>query len=131
MTPNGIVALGAVVAGLAVAIGAFGAHGLQGRVTPDLLAVFEIGVRYQMYHALALVLLGLFAGRGPSPVPLELPPGVAPAAGLFLAGIVLFSGSLYVLVLTGTRWLGAVTPLGGVAFIVGWVLFARAALARA
>lgn len=131
MTPNGIVALGAVVGGLAVAIGAFGAHGLQGRVTPDLLAVFEIGVRYQMYHALALVLLGLFAGRGPSPVPLELPPGVAPAAWCFLAGILLFSGSLYVLVLTGTRWLGAVTPLGGVAFIVAWMLFARAALARA
>ena len=64
-------------------------------------------------------------------MPLELPPGVAPAAWLFLAGIVLFSGSLYVLVLTGTRWLGAVTPLGGVAFIVAWVLFARAALARA
>jgi uncharacterized membrane protein YgdD (TMEM256/DUF423 family) len=131
MTPNGIVALGAALGGLAVAIGAFGAHGLQGRVTPDMLAVFEIGVRYQMYHALALVLLGLFAGRGPSPAPLELPPGVKPAAWFFLAGVGLFSGSLYVLVLNGTRWLGAVTPLGGVAFIVGWVLFARAALARA
>ncbi len=131
MTPNGIVALGAVLGGLAVAIGAFGAHGLQGKVTPDMLNVFEIGVRYQMYHALALVLLGLFAGRGPSPLPLELPPGVAPAAWLFLVGTVLFSGSLYVLVLSGTKWLGAVTPLGGVAFIVGWVLFARAALLRA
>jgi len=130
MTPNGIVALGAVVAGLAVGIGAFGAHGLQGKVTPEMLNVFEIGVRYQMYHALALVLLGLFAGRGPSPLPLELPPGVAPAAWLFLAGTVLFSGSLYVLVLSGTKWLGAVTPLGGVAFIVGWLLFARAALRR-
>lgn len=130
MTPNGIVALGAVLGGLGVAIGAFGAHGLQGRVTPDLLNVFEIGVRYQMYHALALVLLGLFAGRGPSPVPIEIPAGVAPAAWLFLAGVVLFSGSLYVLVLTGTKWLGAVTPLGGVAFIVAWVLFARAALLR-
>lgn len=131
MTPNGIVALGAVLGGLAVGIGAFGAHGLQGKVTPDMLNVFEIGVRYQMYHALALVLLGLFAGRGPSPLPLEVPPGVAPAAWLFLVGIVLFSGSLYVLVLSGTKWLGAVTPLGGVAFIVGWVLFARAALLRA
>ena len=128
MTPNGIVALGATLGALAVGIGAFGAHGLQGRVTPEMLSVFEVGVRYQMYHALALVLLGLFAGRGPSPAPIEVPPGVAPAAWLFLAGVVVFSGSLYVLVLTGARWLGALTPLGGVAFIVGWVMFARAAL---
>jgi len=130
MTPNGIVALGAVLGALAVGIGAFGAHGLQGRVTPDMLAVFETAVRYQMYHALALVLLGLFAGRGPSPLPLELPPGVAPAAWLYLAGVVLFSGSLYALVLTDKRWLGAVTPLGGVCFIVAWLMFARAALLR-
>ena len=130
MTPNGIVALGAALAGIGVAIGAFGAHGLQGRVTPDLLSVFEIGVRYQMYHALALVLLGLFAGRGPSPAPIEMPPGAAPAAWLFVAGIVLFSGSLYVLVLTGTKWLGAVTPVGGLAFLAAWVMFARAALLR-
>lgn len=130
MTPNGIVALGAVLGGLAVAVGAFGAHGLQGRVPPEMLTVFEIGVRYQMYHALALVLLGLFAGRGPSPAPLEIPPGVGPAAWLFVAGIVLFSGSLYALVLTGTRWLGAITPIGGVAFLAGWALFARAALIR-
>lgn len=130
MTPNGIVALGAVLAGLAVAVGAFGAHGLQGRVSPEMLNVFEVGVRYQMYHALALVLLGLFAGRGPSPAPIEVPPGVGPAAWLFLAGIVLFSGSLYALVLIGTRWLGAITPLGGVAFLAGWAMFARAALLR-
>ena len=130
MTPNGIVALGAVLGGVAVAVGAFGAHGLQGRVSPEMLNVFEVGVRYQMYHALALVLLGLFAGRGPSPAPIEVPPGVGPAAWLFLAGIVLFSGSLYALVLTGTRWLGAITPLGGLAFIAGWLLLARAALAR-
>lgn len=124
MTANGIIALGAVLGALAVAIGAFGAHGLQGRVTPELLAVFEVGVRYQMFHALALILLGLFAGREAS----ALPSGVAPAAWLFLAGVVVFSGSLYLLVLSGARWLGAVTPLGGVAFIVGWVMFARAAL---
>ncbi|MBM4243764.1 MAG: DUF423 domain-containing protein [Deltaproteobacteria bacterium] len=130
MTPNGIVALGAVLGGVAVAVGAFGAHGLQGRVSPEMLNVFEVGVRYQMYHALALVLLGLFAGRGPSPTPIEVPPGVAPAAWLFLAGIVLFSGSLYALVLTGTRWLGAITPLGGVSFLAGWAMFARAALLR-
>ncbi len=130
MTPNGIVALGAVLGGVAVAVGAFGAHGLQGRVSPEMLNGFEVGVRYQMYHALALVLLGLFAGRGPSPAPIEVPPGVGPAAWLFLAGIVLFSGSLYALVLTGTRWLGAITPLGGVAFLAGWAMFARAALLR-
>jgi uncharacterized membrane protein YgdD (TMEM256/DUF423 family) len=130
MTPNGIVALGAALGGIAVAVGAFGAHGLQGRVTPEMLTVFEVGVRYQMYHALALVLLGLFAGRGPSPAPIEVPPGVAPAVWLFLAGIVLFSGSLYALVLTGMRWLGAVTPFGGLAFLAAWVLFARAALSR-
>ena len=130
MTPNGIVALGAVLGGVAVAVGAFGAHGLQGRVSPEMLNVFEVGVRYQMYHALALVLLGLFAGRGPSPAPIEVPPGVGPAAWLFLVGIVLFSGSLYALVLTGTRWLGAITPLGGVAFLAGWAMFARAALLR-
>jgi len=121
-------AIGSLSAFVAVAAGAFGAHALKSRLTPDMLAVFEVGVRYQMYHALALVLLGLFAGRGPSPLPLEVPPGITPAAWLFVAGIALFSGSLYALVLTGTRWLGAITPLGGVAFIVGWVLFARAAL---
>ncbi len=130
MTPNGIVALGAALGGLSVAIGAFGAHGLQGRVPPEMLTIFEVGVRYQMYHALALVLLGLFAGRGPSPAPLEVPPGVGPAAWLFVAGIVLFSGSLYALVLTGTRWLGAITPIGGVAFLAAWAMFARAALLR-
>jgi uncharacterized membrane protein YgdD (TMEM256/DUF423 family) len=128
VTANGIIALGAVLGALAVAIGAFGAHGLQGRVTPELLAVFEVGVRYQMFHALALILLGLFAGREASSA---LPTSVAPAAALFLAGVVVFSGSLYLLVLTGARWLGAVTPLGGVAFILGWVMFARAALLRA
>jgi uncharacterized membrane protein YgdD (TMEM256/DUF423 family) len=130
MTPNGIVALGAVLGGVAVAVGAFGAHGLQGRVSPEMLNVFEVGVRYQMYHALALVLLGLFAGRGPAPAPIEVPPGVGPAAWLFLVGVALFSGSLYALVLTGTRWLGAITPLGGVSFLAGWAMFARAALLR-
>jgi uncharacterized membrane protein YgdD (TMEM256/DUF423 family) len=130
VTPNGIVAAGAVLGGLGVAIGAFGAHGLRGHVTPEQLAIFEVGVRYQMYHALALVALGLFAGRGPSPVPIEVPPGVAPAAWLFFLGTVVFSGSLYGLVLGEARWLGAVTPLGGVALLAGWVMFARAAWLR-
>jgi uncharacterized membrane protein YgdD (TMEM256/DUF423 family) len=123
MTANHTIALGAALGALAVAIGAFGAHGLQGRVTPEHLATFEIGVRYHVYHALALVLVGLLALRAG-----DAPRGARAAAWLFVAGITLFSGSLYVLVLSGTRWLGAVTPLGGVAFIAGWIAFARAAL---
>jgi uncharacterized membrane protein YgdD (TMEM256/DUF423 family) len=106
--------LGAVLAGLAVALGAFGAHGLRARVTPDLLAVFETGVRYQMYHALALIGLSLAWTRWSTS-------HLTAAGYLFLAGIVLFSGSLYLLTLTGTRWWGAVTPLGGVAFLAGWI----------
>jgi uncharacterized membrane protein YgdD (TMEM256/DUF423 family) len=102
--------LGAVSAALAVAMGAFGAHGLRARVSPDMLAVFETGARYHMYHALGM----LVAARA----------GSAGAAWLFLAGTVLFSGSLYALVLTDARWLGAITPLGGVCFIVGWLLLA-------
>jgi len=125
MTGNQMVALGAVLGALGVAIGAFGAHGLAGRVTPEQLAVFETGVRYHFYHALALVLVGVFAQRAGG----ATLPGTALAAWLFLAGIVVFSGSLYVLVLSGLRWLGAITPLGGLAFIAGWIALARAALA--
>jgi uncharacterized membrane protein YgdD (TMEM256/DUF423 family) len=106
--------LGVLLAGLAVGLGAFGAHGLRARVTPDLLAVFETGVRYQMYHALALLGLSLAWTRWSAS-------HLTAAGYLFLAGIVLFSGSLYVLTLTGTRWWGAVTPLGGVAFLAGWI----------
>ena len=102
-----------VSAGMAVALGAFGAHGLRAMVTPEMLAVFETGVRYQMYHALALVAIGLAFARLQGRA-------AAAAAWLFVAGTVLFSGSLYVLTLTGTRWWGAVTPLGGVAFLAGW-----------
>lgn len=110
-------ALGALAAGIGVALGAFGAHGLESRVTPERLQTFETGVRYHMYHALALLVVGWAAAQFPG-WPLQ-------AAGyLFLAGLVLFSGSLYLLVLTDTPWLGAVTPLGGVAFIVGWALLA-------
>jgi uncharacterized membrane protein YgdD (TMEM256/DUF423 family) len=117
-----IVAFGAALGALAVAIGAFGAHGLRDMVTPDQLQVFETGVRYHFYHALALVLVGVFA--------LATSTGATGAAWSFVAGIAIFSGSLYVMTLTGVRWLGAITPIGGVAFIVGWVLFARAALSR-
>src|SRR5262245_11108532 len=101
--------LGATLAGLAVAAGAFGAHGLRGRLSPDMLAVFETAVRYQMYHALGLFVVAWAAARWPD--------GGAPVAGwLFVAGVVVFSGSLYVLALGGARWLGAITPLGGLAF---------------
>jgi uncharacterized membrane protein YgdD (TMEM256/DUF423 family) len=115
--------LGAVLAGLAVAAGAFGAHGLRDRLAPDMLAVFETGARYQMYHALALVACAWAVGRWPG--------GFAAAAGwCFVVGVLLFSGSLYVLSTTGVRWLGAITPFGGVAFLVGWGLLAWTAATR-
>lgn len=113
--------LGSISAGAAVALGAFAAHGLRSRVTPELLSVFEVGARYHMYHALALLAAGWAVARWPG--------GAASLAGwLFLAGTLLFSGSLYLLVLSGQRWLGAVTPLGGVAFIAGWLVLAWSAL---
>ena len=111
--------LGALSAGIAVAAGAFGAHALRARLSPADLATFETGARYQMYHALALLAVAWVAFRTPS--------GAVQLAGwCFVAGTVLFSGSLYLLTLTGTRWLGAITPLGGVAFLVGWVALAVA-----
>ena len=111
--------LGALSAFLAVAAGAFGAHALRVRLAPDLLAVFETAARYQMYHALGLVAVAWAAARWPG--------GLVEWAGwLFVAGTVLFSGSLYGLALTGVRWLGAITPLGGVAFLVGWLCLALA-----
>jgi uncharacterized membrane protein YgdD (TMEM256/DUF423 family) len=113
-------ALGAVLAALAVAAGAFGAHGLRGRLSPDLLEVFETAARYHMYHALGLLAVAWAAARWPS--------GTVTLAGwLMVLGIVVFSGSLYVLSLTGMRWLGAVTPLGGLALMAGWVALAVAA----
>ena len=114
-------AAGALLAGLAVAAGAFGAHGLEGRVSPDRIDTFTTGVTYQMYHALGLLVVAWATAQGwGAPV--------AWAGYCFLAGIVVFSGSLYVLVLTDTGWLGAITPLGGVAFIVGWGLLGWAAI---
>jgi uncharacterized membrane protein YgdD (TMEM256/DUF423 family) len=114
-------ALGAISAAISVAAGAFGAHGLRARLAPELLVVFETGARYQMYHALGLGLAAWAASRAPG--------AAASWAGwLFVAGTVIFSGSLYALALTGVRALGAVTPLGGVAFIAGWIALAVAAL---
>ena len=113
-------ALGALSGFLAVAAGAFGAHALRARLSTDLLAAFETGARYQMYHALALLAVAWMLGRWPGPWPVR-------AGWLFLAGTVLFSGSLYALALTGVRWLGAITPLGGAAFLAGWVCLALGA----
>jgi uncharacterized membrane protein YgdD (TMEM256/DUF423 family) len=104
---------GASLAGLGVALGAFGAHALRASVSPQLLATFETGVRYQMYHGLGLLALAWAVGRWPAV-------RLAPAVWLLVGGTVVFSGSLYLLVLTGHRWLGAVTPIGGVALIAGW-----------
>jgi uncharacterized membrane protein YgdD (TMEM256/DUF423 family) len=113
--------IGSLAAGLAVALGAFGAHALSERLTEDMLATFEIGVRYNFYHALALLAVAFAIGRWPGS-------GAAVWAGwLFVGGIVIFSGSLYVLTLTGARWLGAVTPIGGVLLIAGWLCLAWAA----
>jgi len=112
--------LGALSGFVSVAAGAFGAHALKARLGPELLAVFETGARYQLYHALALVAAGWASARFPG--------GAASAAGwLFLAGTLLFSGSLYALALTGVRALGAITPVGGVAFLAGWAALAWAA----
>jgi uncharacterized membrane protein YgdD (TMEM256/DUF423 family) len=105
--------LGAISGGLAVAAGAFGAHALRAHLDAGALAIWETGARYQMYHALALVVIGAAGER--------LAGAWARRAGwCFVAGTVLFSGSLYLLAVTGTSWLGAITPLGGVAFLGGW-----------
>ena len=121
MTSRHLVALGATMAGLAVAAGAFGAHALRARLAPGDFLVFETGARYQMYHGLALIAAGWVAERWPGPL--------GGAAGwCFVAGIVLFSGSLYALTLTGVRALGAITPIGGVCFLAGWGCLAVAVL---
>ena len=114
------VVLGALSGAIGVAAGAFGAHALRARLEQRMLEVFETGTRYQMYHALALVAAAWVAARWPGTF--------ATSAGwLFLAGTVLFSGSLYAMTLTGVRALGAITPIGGVCFIAGWVCLAVAA----
>ena len=119
MGTGGLFRLGALSAGIAVAAGAFGAHALRSRLDPASLAVFETAARYQMYHALALLAVAWVAARWPGPLPQW-------AGWLFVLGTVLFSGSLYALALSGTRWLGAITPLGGTAFLAGWICLALA-----
>jgi uncharacterized membrane protein YgdD (TMEM256/DUF423 family) len=113
--------LASISGGLGVALGAFAAHALKRRLPAGQIESFETGVRYQMYHALALVGAALAARLWPaSPLP-------GAAGWLFAAGTLLFSGSRYLLAVTGRRWLGAITPLGGLAFIAGWVCLALAA----
>ena len=113
--------VGALAGFTGVALGAFGAHGLRSRLSAEMLAVFETGVRYQMYHALAILIVALAAARLDGWL-------IRAAAWLFTAGIVLFSGSLYALALSGITTLGAVTPLGGLAFLAGWAALVIAAL---
>ena len=108
---------GAILGFLGVALGAFAAHGLKQRLPVEMLIVFETGVRYHMYHALALLAVGLTAARAPSTA-------LVAAGWLFVAGIALFSGSLYALAISGVRTLGMITPIGGVAFLAGWIAFA-------
>lgn len=115
--PHLSLVLGAIFGLLGVAAGAFGAHSLKAVLSVDELAVFETAARYQMYHASALMLAGVAEVHFRAPT-------FRRAAWLFTAGILLFSGSLYALALSGVRWLGALTPLGGVAFILGWGLLA-------
>jgi uncharacterized membrane protein YgdD (TMEM256/DUF423 family) len=115
--------VGAFLGGLAVIAGTFGAHGLQGKVEPSGLQTFEIGVRYQMYHALALLAVGLIAR---SFVAETASKPLSVAGWSFLVGTLIFSGTLYALVLSGQKWLGAITPIGGVLQIVGWVALAMA-----
>jgi uncharacterized membrane protein YgdD (TMEM256/DUF423 family) len=122
MTSRLALVLGAVLMFVAVALGAFGAHALKSRLTPDLQAIWQTAVQYHAWHALGLVGVGLALAQHPERVALAV------AGWLLLAGIALFSGSLYALALTGVKGLGAVTPIGGIAFLAGWLAFAWAAV---
>lgn len=115
-------ALAAMLGGLGVVLGAFAAHGLKARLSPEMLAIFETGVKYHMYHALAL--LALSAG---APA-LWSSKWAILAASSWFAGVLIFSGSLYVLAVTEMRWLGAITPVGGVFMVLGWISTVAAAL---
>lgn len=112
--------LGCIIAGLGVAAGAFGTHALEGRISVDLLMVYGTAARYQMVHGLALLFVGLAA--------MQTQDRRWDVAGwLFTSGVIVFSGSLYMLAVTGARWLGAITPIGGACFLAGWVVAAFAA----
>ena len=107
-----------------MAAGAFGSHALRGQLRDRALEIFETGVRYQMYHALALLAVGILLSRATEPIPSTL----SIAGFAFIAGIVIFSGSLYALSLSNIKWLGAITPIGGVFFMAGWACLAIGAL---
>lgn len=111
--------IASILAGLGVVLGAFAAHGLKKVLNPEMLAIFETGVRYQMYHALGLLAVSAAMTRIDHP-------GLKIAAFAFVFGTVLFSGSLYGLAMSGPRWLGPVTPIGGLSYVVGWLAFALA-----
>ena len=110
-------AAGSISAFLAVALGAFAAHGLKGKLEPELFNIFEVGARYHLYHALALLAVAWASSRWPGTA-------ITAAGWLFIAGTIVFSGSLYLLSVTGLRWFGAITPIGGLAFLIGWLLLA-------
>ena len=114
--------IGSILGGIAVSTGAFGAHGLKNLVSPDLLETWDKAVRYQMYHALGLLALAWAITHWP-----EQAKVLTLGGWFFLAGVILFSGSLYILVLSGAKWLGAITPLGGAAFVAGWLCLVIAA----
>jgi uncharacterized membrane protein YgdD (TMEM256/DUF423 family) len=110
--------LGAIAAMLAVMLGAFGAHALRSRLPADMLAIYHTGVQYHFWHALGVLAIGLTLLHAPGSA------AIRAAGWLMLAGIAIFSGSLYVLATTGARWLGAITPLGGLAFLAAWAAYA-------
>ena len=112
---------GSVLCGVGVALGAFGAHGLRDRLGADMISVFETGVRYHLIHSLGLIAVAWAISRWPNA-------WVSTAGWMFVAGIMIFCGSLYLLALTGVRWLGAITPIGGLCLILGWALLATGAL---
>jgi uncharacterized membrane protein YgdD (TMEM256/DUF423 family) len=116
------ITVAAILGGLSVAAGAFASHALREKISERSLEIFETGARYQMYHALALFLVALLISRSEFPQPTLIASG-----WLFIVGIAIFSGSLYALSLTGVKFLGAITPLGGVAFLAGWGALAFAA----
>jgi uncharacterized membrane protein YgdD (TMEM256/DUF423 family) len=122
MTPRLAIVTASLLMAVAVALGAFGAHALKARIPPDMLSVWQTAVTYHAWHALALLLTGVLMQNMPGSVSLRY------AAWLFIAGVVLFAGSLYLLALGGPKAFGVITPLGGVAFIAGWVTLAIGAL---
>jgi len=124
MSARVAILVGSVAMFVAVALGAFGAHALKGRLNPDMTAVWQTAVMYHAWHALAILAVGVLLLQWPGQRAVEI------AGWLFVAGILLFSGSLYALALTGIRGLGAVTPFGGVAFLAGWAALAWAAAMR-